>query len=149
MSEIASSASQAIDKIIRTSPLIGLHISEVALAVQQLLSTPVDIVNKIRVVEGYTFLIARSVDEDEIPQHIASLIEPFGSVDIGSCDTVMALNILKIVYAIGKTLYTTSPSKLDSNKWAGGQGREMVEWVRSIVVVFSRRFSEDFEIMEV
>jgi hypothetical protein len=149
MSEIASPASQAIDKIMRTSPLIGLHILKVGQAVQQLLSTPVDIVCQIRVVEGYMFLIAQSIDEDEIPQHIAYLIEAFGNVDIGSCDPVIALNILKIVCAVGKTLYTTSPSKMDSNKWMGGQGREMAEWVRGIVIVFSRRFSEDFEIMEV
>ena len=149
MPEISSPAARAIDKIIRTSSLIGLHITEVAQAVRQLLSSPADIVDTIYVVEGYTFLVARSIDKDEIPQHISVLIEAFGNVDIGSCDSVIALRILKVVFAVGKTLYTTSPGKLESKEWIEGHGREMAEWVRGIVATFSRRFSEDFEVMEV
>lgn len=149
MPEISSPAARAIDKIVRTSSLIRLHIAEVAQAVRQLLSSPVDIVDTIYVVEGYSFLVARTMDKDEISQHVSVIIEAFEHIDVRSCDSVMALRILKVVFAVGKTLYTTSPGKLESKDWIEGHGREMAERVRGIVATFSRRFSEDFEVMEV
>jgi len=149
MSEMSAPASRAIDKIIRTSSLIRLHITEVAQAVQQLLLSSVDIVDTVHVVEGYTFLVAMSIEKDDIPEHISVLMEAFGNVDINSCDPNLAFRILKVVFAIGKTLYSTAPRKLESKGWTEGYGREMSEWVRGIVAMFCGRFSEDFEIMEV
>lgn len=149
MSEIASAAARAIDKIIRASSLIALHIAEVAQAVRQLLSSPIDIVDKVRVVEGYTFLVSQSINKDEIPQHISNLLEAFGTIDIGSCDSITALMVLKVISAVGKTLYTTSPRKLESQAWTEGHGHEIAEWVRRFIATSSNRFSEDFEIMEV
>jgi hypothetical protein len=128
--------------------LIGLHIPEVAQLVRRLLLSPVDIVDQIYVVEGYTFLVSQRIHKDEIAQHVSIIIDAFGNVDFESCDSGTALNVLKVVFAVGKTLYTTAPGNLNSKAWTEGHGREMVEWVRITVATFSRRFSEDFEIME-
>ena len=147
--EISTAAARAVDKIIRTSSLVGLHIPEVAQAVQNILSTKLDIVDKVCVVEGYTFLVARSIDKHDLPQHVSEIFSAFGVLDLGSLEVEMALEVLKVVYAVGKTLYTTSPGKLSSGVWADGVGREMAEWVRGVVATFSGRFPEDFEVMEV
>ena len=88
-------------------------------------------------------------EDDEIPFNRFPLMEAFGNVDTSLCDSIMAFRILKVVFAVGKTLYTTSPGKLESKEWTEGHGREMSEWVRGIVAMFWGRFSEDFEIMEV
>ena len=101
------------------------------------------------VVEGYTFLVARSVDKDDLPQHISVIFSPFRPLDLGSSEGPMALELLKTIYGVGKTLYTTSPAKLTSNAWKGGIGRGMADWVREVVAAFANRFPEDFEIMEV
>lgn len=147
--ETSSPAARAVDKIIRTSSLIGLHIPEVAQAVQNLLSTTVDVVDKMYVVEGYTFLVARSIDKDELPQHISVIFSAFRDLDISSCEAGTALEALKVIYGVGKTLHTTSPAKLTLEAWKEGRGREMGEWVRGVVATFAGRFPEDFEIMEV
>ena len=116
---------------------------------RQLLASSVDVVDTICVVEGYTFLVARSMERDEIPGHISIIIEAFGDIDYNSCDSGTASKILKVVFAVGNTLHTTSPGKLESKEWTEGQGREMATWVKRVVGVFSRRFQEDFEVMEV
>lgn len=116
---------------------------------QNILSAELDIVDKVRVVEGYTFLVARSIDKHDLPQHVSEIFSVFGVLDLGSLEAEMALEVLKVVYAVGKTLYTTLPGKLSSGVWMDGVGREMVEWVRGVVATFSGRFPEDFEVMEV
>jgi hypothetical protein len=147
--ETSSPAARAVDKIIRTSSLIGLHIPEVAHAVQNLLSTTVDVVDKMYVVEGYTFLVAQNVDKEDLPQHISVIFTAFRDLDISSCEVATALEVLKVIYGVGKTLHTTSPAKLTSDAWTEGRGREMGEWVREVVATSAGRFSEDFEITEV
>jgi hypothetical protein len=147
--EISTPAARAVDKIIRTSSLVGLHIPEVAQAVQNILSTQLDIVDKVCVVEGYTFLVARSIDKHDLPQHVSEIFSAFGLLDLGSLEAEMALEVLKVVYAVGKTLYTMSPGKLSSGVWMDGVGCQMAEWVRGVVATFSGRFPEDFEVMEV
>jgi len=106
-------------------------------------------VDTICVVKGYTFLVARSVERDEIPRYISIIIEAFGDIDYNSCDSGTASKVLKVVFSVGNTLYTTSPGKLKSKVWTEGQGRDMATWVKRVVCVFSRRFQEDFEVMEV
>jgi len=101
------------------------------------------------VVEGYTFLVARSIDIHDLPQHVSEIFSAFGNLDLGSLETEMALEVLKVIYAVGKTLYTTSPGELSTRVWTDGRGREMAEWVREVVASFSGRFPEDFEVMEV
>jgi hypothetical protein len=117
--------------------------------VQHLLSTKLDIVDKVCVVEGYTFLVAQSIDKHDLPQHVSEIFSAFGELGLGSCEAGMALEVLKVIYAVGKTLHTTSPGKLTSGVWTDGVGREMAEWVRGVVASFSSRFPEDFEVMEV
>lgn len=99
--------------------------------------------------EGFTFIIAQKIDKEEIPRHISIIVDVFGNVDIGLCDPAVALEMMKIIFAVGKTLYTTSPQKLDTKAWTEGDGLQMVEWVRRTSAVFARRFVGDFEIMEV
>jgi hypothetical protein len=147
--QISTSASRAIDKILRTSALVTSHLSDIAQAIRHILRVSVEIADKIRVVEGYTALVAQSVDEEQIPQNISVILEAFGSVDTGSCDCDEALEVLKVISAIGKKLYVTSPGKLQVKAWTEGNGREMAEWVRDLVSNFSRRFAEVFEVMEV
>jgi len=106
-------------------------------------------VDKVCVVEGYTFLLARSIDKHDLPQHVSDIFSAFGVSDLGSLEVEMVLEVLKVIYAVGKTLYTTSPGKLNSGVWTDGVGREMAEWVRGVVATFSGRFPEDFEVMEV
>jgi len=100
-------------------------------------------------VEGFAFIIAQKTDKEEIPRHISIIIDVFCNVNIGLCDPAVALEMMKIIFAVGKTLYTTSPQKLDTKAWAERDGRRMVEWVRQTSAVFARRFIGDFEIMEV
>lgn len=100
-------------------------------------------------VEGFTFLIAQSIEKESIPQHLASVVSAFEGLDVASCEARLALEALKVCFAVGRTLYTTSPGKLDASVWSVGVGAEMAEWLRSTVAVFSTRFSEDFEVMEV
>lgn len=147
--EISSAAARGIDKIIRSSSSVGLHAMEVTQATRNLVSAPGKIEDKICVVEGYTFFVTQNMDKDEISQYVSYLIEAFDNIDFTSCDSEMALQVLKIVYSIGKTLYTTSPGKLASEAWTTGRGRDMAEWVRRIIITLSRRFPDDFEIMEV
>ena len=149
ISEISSAAAHAIDKIIRASSLIGSHIPDVAQAVRQLVSSPAYIVDKVRVVEGFTFLISRNIDKEKIPGHCSAIFDVLDTIDIRSCNSDTALETLKIVFAVGKTLYTTSPEKSEAKVWKEGQGRQMAEWVRQTCAIFADRFNQDFEIMEV
>lgn len=146
--EIATAAANAISKIIQSSALIALHIPEVAQEVRRLIVSQVNIFEKTRVVEGYTFLAVLNSDKEDVPSNIRILIEAFEDVNIETCDSTQALDILKIGLAIGKTLYTTAPAKLDAIAWKQGEGKKMGEWFRRVVATFSQRFGDDFEIME-
>ena len=105
--------------------------------------------DKIHVVEGYTFLVAQSIDELDLPQFVSVVFSAFGAIDLDSCEANMALGLLKMIFAVGRTLYTTSPGKLSSGAWTTGRGREITEWVRRTVATFLGRFPEDFEVIEV
>jgi len=152
---MSSAAARAINKIIRTSSLIKSHIAEVLQAVRQLLTQPVEIVDKIMVVEGYTFLIAQSVPaEDEVRFLSFIIIEALKGVEFSDpnsfcVDSNIALQVLKIIFAVGKTLYTTAPAKLNELAWREGDGSELADRVRKAVVLFWGLFGEDFEVMEV
>jgi hypothetical protein len=146
---LSHSAARVIDKLIRSSPTIALRLEEVAYAIHQLLSSPVEISDKVCVVEGLTFLVAQSIEKEAIPQHLAPVVSAFEGLDVGGCEAPLALEALKVCLAVGRTLYTTSPAKLDASVWNAGIGAEMAEWMRRTVAVFSRRFVEDFEVMEV
>jgi hypothetical protein len=135
----SSAAARAIDKILRASVSIKSHISQILQAVRKLLTQPVNIVDKVKVLEGYAFLVARSFPE-EIYLHLSFIMEALQVVD--ACDSVMALEVLKIVFAVGKTLYTMSPA--ESN-----DAHEMAHQIRETVAKFARRFGEDFEVIEV
>jgi hypothetical protein len=148
-SEISIAASRAIDKLIRTGTIAGEDFLLLTTAVYHLLSQPIDIVSKTCVVEGYTFLIAQNSDKDQLPQHLSAIMEALGIVDVEQCDSSTALYVLKIIFAVGKTLYTTAPRKLSAPTWIEGDGRKMAEWVRGTIATFSQRFPEDFEVMEV
>jgi hypothetical protein len=125
-------------------------VPEVTQAIRQILvSGQVEIVDKIRVVEGYTYLIAQRVETEHIPENIGNIVRIFGSVDGDVCDPVMALQILKIVFAIIKSLHSYAPSKLSSPAWEESPGRDLAEWMRDLFIIFSQRFSDSFEIMEV
>lgn len=114
-----------------------------------MIASDVDIFNKIRVVEGYTFWTGINTPKEDISSKIGILIEAFGDIDVDSCDSAAATNILKLGFAIGKTLSTTVPAKLDAAAWKQGAGKELTDWFRRAVATFSRRFGDDFEIMEV
>lgn len=120
-----------------------------AYAIHQLVSSRVEISDKVCVVEGLTFLVAQSIEKEAIPQHLAPVVSVFEGLDVGGCEAPLALEALKICFAVGRTLYTTSPGKLDAGVWNVGIGAEMAEWTRRTVALFSRRFVEDFEVMEV
>jgi hypothetical protein len=147
ISSISTAAARAIDKLIRSSAMISLRLQEIAQAIHQLLSSPVEISDKVIIVEGYTFLVAQNVDKDSIPEHIWPIFQAVANLDVGSCDSGMALEALKVCFAVGRTLHATSPGKLDA--WNEGIGLEMAHWMGRSVAVFSRRFPEDFEVMEV
>jgi hypothetical protein len=126
-----------------------LHIDEVAQEIRRVIASDIDIFNKIRVVEGYTFWTGINTPKEDISSKIGILIEAFGDIDVDSCDSAAATNILKLGFAIGKTLSTTVPAKLDAAAWKQGAGKELTDWFRRAVATFSRRFGDDFEIMEV
>jgi hypothetical protein len=98
-------------------------------AVQNILSAELDIVDKVCVVQGYTFLVARTIDKHDLPQHVSEIFSAFGVLDLGSLEAEMVLEVLKVVYAVGKTLYTTLPGKfkcgwmvLATRWWSGSEG---------------------------
>lgn len=146
---ISHSAARSIDKLIRSSALIALHPEEIAQAIHQLISSRVEISDKVVIVEGYTFLVAQSLGKEEIPRHISPVFQAFANLDLESCDSALALEALKVCFAVGRTLYTTAPGKVDALAWTDGVGLEMVDWVGRSVAMFSRRFPEDFEVIEV
>jgi hypothetical protein len=147
--ELASAAARAINQIIRTSALIRLHVPEVTHAIREILSGQIDIVEKIRVLEGYVYLIAQSVDAQHIPDSVSNILGAFANVDIHACDPGMALDMLKVVFTIGKTLHSFAPSKLSSQAWSEGPGRDLASRTRDLITASSQRFSDSFEILEV
>jgi len=148
ISSISTSAAHAIDKLIRTSTMIALHVEQIAQAINQLLSTHVEISDKVCILEGYTFLVAQTVDKEDVARHISPVFQAFANLEIGSCTSGVAVEALKICFAVGRSLYTTAPGELDTRAWTEGVGLEMVNWMGRSVATFSRRFSEDFEVME-
>jgi hypothetical protein len=149
MPELSLSAARAIDEIFRTSSAITSHIPEVTLEVRRLYTKPVDIVDRIFVLQGYTCLLARSLTADETVTNLGVIIAAIFTVDFDTCDAVTALVVLKAVFAIGKELYSTAPGKLEAKTWIEGDGRILSEKVRMAVSAFAPRFDKDFEVMEV
>jgi hypothetical protein len=149
MPELSLSAARAIDEIFRTSSAITSHIPEVTLEVRRLYIEPVDIVDRIFVLKGYTCLLVRSLTTDETVTNLGVILDAIFMVDFDTCDALTALVVLKAVFAIGKELYSTAPGKLEAKTWTEGDGRILSEKVRMAVSAFAPRFDKDFEVMEV
>jgi len=147
--DLSASAARAINKIVRSLRIDELPLTDLVNGLLYLLTGNIDIVHKLTIVEGYTFLFASRLDKEAIPSLISSILEPIVSVNVQHCDSAVALSVLKIVFTVGKTLYTTAPGKLEADSWINGKGKEMSEWVRFNVKVFVHRFADDFEVMEV
>jgi len=147
--KLSSAAACALNKIVKTLRIEELPIDELIEDLHILLLNDIDIVEKLIALEGYIFLFASRLDKEIIPGVISSILRPMLSIDVQHCDSIGALNVLKIVFAIGKTLYTTAPGKLDADSWIHGEGRKMMEGVRFLVKMFVNRFGEEFEVMEV
>ena len=145
---ISTSAAHTIDKLIRTSAMIALHPEQISQAIHQLLSSAVEISDKVCIVEGYTFFVAQRIGKEDIPRQISPVFQVFSNLEIGSCTSEVALEALKIWFSVGRTLYTTSPGELDAKSWTEGMGLAMANWIGQSVATFSRRFSEDFEVIE-
>jgi len=148
ISSISTSAAHAIDKLIRTSTMIALHVEQIAQAINQLLPTHIEISDKVCIVEGYTFLVAQRVDKEDVPRHVSPVFQAFANLDIDSCTSGVALEALKIYFAVGRSLYTASPGELGARAWTEGVGLDMANRIGKSVATFSRRFSEDFEVIE-
>jgi len=142
-------AAKAIDKIIRKSSTLGWHFEWVKNAVHDLIYSPVEIAQKVLVVESYAYVVARNLDAETIPGSIAKMLEGFSNIDFRTCDSDTALHTLKIVFAIGKTLHTTAPRKLENPAWERNGGRQMQLWVRSTVIKCFERFILEYEFIEV
>ena len=149
MPELSLAAARAIDEIFRTSSAVASHIPEVTLEVRRLYTEPVDMVDRIFVLQGYTCLLARSLAADETVINLGVILDSIFTVDFDTCDVLTALVVLKAVFAIGKGLYSTAPGKLEAKTWIEGDGRILSEKVRMTVSAFAQRFDKDFEVMEV
>jgi hypothetical protein len=149
MPDLSLAAARAIEEIFRTSSTVASHIPEVTLEVRRLYTEPVDIVDRIFVLQGYTCLLARSLAADETVINLGVILDSIFNVDFDTCDVFTGLVVLKAVFAIGKGLYITAPGKLEAKTWLEGDGRVLSEKVRMAVSAFAQRFDKDFEVMEV
>jgi hypothetical protein len=147
--ELSSAAARALNKIVRTIRTEEIPLEELMNGLRALLEGNMDIVEKLTILDGYIFLFASKSDKEDIPLIISTVLDPIVTVGVQHCDSVTALNISKVVFAIGKALYTTAPGKLGADSWTRGEGRAITDWVRMMVGVFVDRFGNDFEIMEV
>jgi hypothetical protein len=148
--ETAAVATHALSEIIVRSSTIGCYLKDLTREIRRLILSQVNIFDKIRVVKAYGILAVRDTDKLDIPNKIGLLIDAFGAIDLDSCDSSMASDVLKIGFEIGKTVYLARAlEKLDAAAWKEGKGKKMREWFRDVVATFFRRFGDDFEIMEV
>ena len=144
---ISALAAKAIDKL-TGSNTIGFHLDWVGKSVHQLLLSSVEIALKVQVVRSYTRVVAVCTLEERLPGRIADLLDGFPGIDFRSCDPRTALDALKIVSVVGKTLQVRAP-RLRSPVWEEGVGLEMQLWVKSVVVTCFQRFHLEYEFMEV
>jgi hypothetical protein len=92
---------------------------------------------------------AYSKNVEGMPLVVYSVIEMFVSGDVNSVDAVWALQALKIVLAIEEALFEYLEQKLDTGNWETKYGVELRNWIRGALFTFSRRFRDDFMIIEV
>ena len=140
-------AASTIDKLFRTIDFYGPPPSNLAIDVKSLLTGPMDVVDKVTITKGVTYIFSQQA-EGVFPI-TWTLMGDFVARDVTAVDNVWTLNALKIILAVGESLDTNVGDQVEPRDWESGYGMELRNWIRNAVLTFSTRFRDDFMIIEV